>query len=65
MIIMAKKKKEKEPEFNFKESLEAMEVSNFLKAGFGYYVEIKDITLNSEKELEEEFDKFKKMNAGV
>ena len=60
---MAKKKTE--TDFDFTESLDTMEVSNMLKAGFGYYVEINNLTFNSEKELEKEFDKFKKMNAGV
>ena len=61
------KNEETEPSksFDFTESLDTMEVSNMLKAGFGYYVEINKLTFNSEKELEEEFDKFKKMNAGV
>mgnify|MGYP007133706675 CR=1 FL=1 len=62
---MAKKKKEKEPDFNWEESLETIEASNLLKAGFGYYVEVNNITINSEKELTKEFDKFKEMNAGV
>lgn len=61
------KNEETEPSkgFDFTESLDTMEVSNMLKAGFGYYVEINELTFNSEKELEKEFDKFKKMNAGV
>lgn len=61
------KTEEKEPSkgFDFTESLNTMEVSNLLKAGFGYYVEINKLTINSEKDLEKEFNKFKEMNAGV
>ena len=63
---MARKRtKKEESDFDFTESLNTMEVSNLLKAGFGYYVEINNLTINSEKDLENEFNKFKEMNAGV
>ena len=63
---MAKKKKtETKTAFNWQEALATIECSNMLKAGFGYYIEINNITINSEKELETEFNKFKNGNAGV
>ena len=64
---MAKKKKETKPAttFNWQEALAKIECSNMLKAGSGYYIEINNITINSEKELEKEFTKFKNGNAGV
>lgn len=62
-----KTEEEKEPSkgFDYAESLNTMQVSSLLKAGFGYYIEVNNLTFNSEKELEKEFDKFKQMNAGV
>lgn len=70
---MARRKKttkteeEKEPTngFDYTESLNTMQVSSLLKAGFGYYIEVNNLSFNSEKELEKEFNKFKQMNAGV
>ena len=61
------KTEEKEPSkgFDYAESLNTMQVSSLLKAGFGYYIEVNNLTFNSEKELEKEFNKFKQMNAGV
>ena len=68
--MAAKKKKtdaeqETKPTFDWKTALQEIECSNMLKAGFGYYIEINNITINSEKELEKEFNKFKNGNAGV
>ena len=61
------KTEEKEPTkgFDYTESLNTMQVSSLLKAGFGYYIEVNNLSFNSEKELEKEFNKFKQMNAGV
>ena len=67
--LARKKKTEKEEKpsegFDYTESLNTMQVSNLLKAGFGYYVEINKLTINSENDLKKEFNKFKEMNAGV
>ena len=60
-----KKEEKPEPGFDWEKSLATFEVSSLLKAGFGYYVEINNITINSENELTKEFNKFKEMNAGV
>lgn len=66
---MAARKKKTEPEnkqvFDWKTALQEIECSNMLKAGFGYYIEINNIKINSAKELETEFNKFKNGNAGV
>lgn len=59
---MAKKKKnEEESTFDFETALAELEIPSMLKAGFGYYVEINDIKINSEKELEKELTKFKQL----
>lgn len=51
--------------FNLTESLDTMEVSNMLKSGFKYYVEVNNLKINSVKQLETEMDKFRKLDVGV
>ncbi len=51
--------------FNLTESLDTMEVSNMLKSGFKYYIEVNNLKINSVKQLETEMDKFKKLDVGV
>jgi hypothetical protein len=65
---MAKKKttkKEEENDFDFKTCLASLEVPEMLKAGFGYYIEVNNITIKSENDLNKQLTKFKEMNAGV
>ena len=67
--LVRRKKTEKEEKpskgFNYTESLNTMQVSDLLKTGFGYYIEVNKLTINSENDLKKEFNKFKEMNAGV
>ena len=65
---MTKKKTEttkKDSAFNWKTRLDTMEVSSSLKEGFVYHVKTNNINIQSENELNKEFNKFKQMNAGV
>ena len=65
---MAKKKEEKEAKdtaFNWEETLNGMEISEALKAGFHYYLINNDIEVKSENDLTKFLKKFEEMNAGV
>lgn len=65
---MTRKKTENKKEdsaFNWETYLDTMEVSSSLKAGFVYYIKTNNINIQSENDLNKEFNKFKQMNAGV
>lgn len=65
---MAAKKtetKKTEPAFDWKIALDQLEIPSMLKAGFGYYIESKNLTIKSENDLQRELTKFKELNAGV
>ena len=60
-------KKQEEPKnaFDWKPALDKLEIPSMLKAGFGYYIETKNMTIKSENDLQKELTKFKELNAGV
>lgn len=67
---MAKKKETKKEtskknnDYNFIESLKTFPVAEILKAGFVYYVNENNITINSDSQLETELNKFKNKEVG-
>lgn len=64
---MSRKKTEtkKDSAFDWETALKEMEVSVSIKAGFVYHVKTNNIKIQSENDLNKEFNKFKEMNAGV
>ena len=68
---MTTKKEEEKPkpkkvnDYNLSESLNTLEISEMLKTGFQYYINTNNVKINSDKQLESELTKFKKMNAGA
>ena len=59
------KKEEPKSDFDWKQALDKLEIPLMLKAGFGYYIESKNIAIKSENDLQKELTKFKELNAGV
>ena len=57
-------KKEKEPTFNWRDSLHEMEIPQMLKAGIKYYIEINDLTPKNNKDLEKIIDDYSKIKLG-
>ena len=51
---MAKKK----TEYDYTEAIAEMEIAEFIKPGFLYRIEEKNISIKSDKDLEKEFKKF-------
>ena len=58
-------KQEPKPPFDWMKALDELEIPSMLKAGFGYYIESKNILIKSENDLQKELNKFKELNAGV
>lgn len=61
---MAKKKEEKAPEYNWKEELSTVLISNMLKAGVTYYIESNEMTIKNEKDLEKAIKDYTNIKVG-
>lgn len=60
-----KKKEIKEDSlFNLDEFIKNYECSDILKNGFKYFLEVKKLKINSEKDFEKEFSKYKNIKLG-
>ena len=60
-----KTKTKKTNDYNITESLDTLQTSEMMKQGLLYYINENNIKISSDKQLETEFEKFKKGNAGA
>lgn len=63
--IDLKETKETTTAFDFQTAIANMEIAESLKAGFTYYIIVNNITIKSENDLNQTFEKFKTFNAGA
>lgn len=63
--IDLKETKETTTAFDFQTAIANMEIPESLKAGFTYYITVNNITIKSENDLNQTFEKFKTFNAGA
>lgn len=64
-IDLKETKKETTTAFDFQTAIANMEIAESLKAGFTYYIIVNNITIKSENDLNQTFEKFKTFNAGA
>ena len=58
MIILAKKKKETDSDFDYIKAVEEMKLFDFYKRAFLTYVEAKGLEIKSEKDLHKYLEEF-------
>ena len=65
VIIVAKKKEETTKDYNLQEEIKNLDLSDMMKKGLEYYINVKELNPKNEKDLVKIMDDYKKLPVGV